>query len=84
MSWVSDIFTGGIAKTVETIALEAIDTDMEKAEAKALFTKVLDPNGKMRRDIMKFITRAYGCYLFLTVPLIFGMFFPIVFFSNFI
>ena len=46
MSW-TDIFTGGIVKSVENLASEWIETDMETAEAKALMVKTLDPNGKM-------------------------------------
>lgn len=68
---ISKIFTGGVVSTVEKIALEAIDTDKETAEAKALFIKTLDPNGKMRRDLSRFASRAYGFYLVSTVILIF-------------
>ena len=40
-----------------------IETDMESAEAKALFVRVLDPNGKMRRGISCFANKAFGGYL---------------------
>ena len=62
MSW-TDIFTGGIVKSVENLASEWIETDMESAEAKALMVKTLDPNGKMRRDLSRFACKAYAFYL---------------------
>ena len=64
------VFTGGIVNSVEKIALEAINTDKETAEAKALFVKTLDPNGKMRRDLSRFASGAYGFYLAATTILI--------------
>jgi len=75
---IANIFTGGATKAVENIAKEWIDTDLEKAkaghidaEAKSLFVKVLDPNGKMRRNLATFASWAYGYYLFVTSILIF-------------
>ena len=65
---------GGIATSIEKIALEYIDTDKETAEAKSMLVKVLDPNGKMRRDLSTFASRAYGFYLGSTTILI-GMYF---------
>jgi len=56
--------------SVENIATEWIQTDKETAEAKSLFVKTLDPNGKMRRDISKFTSKAYGFYLISTVGFI--------------
>lgn len=64
-------FTGGGMGSVERIASEFIETDKETAEAKSLFVKTLDPNGKMRRDLSTFACRAYGFYLITTVILIF-------------
>lgn len=58
-----DFLTGGIVNSVERIASEFIETDMESAEAKALMVKTLDPNGKMRRDLSRFNCVAYGFYL---------------------
>lgn len=58
-------------KSVENIATEWIETGKETAEAKALFVKTLDPNGKMRRDISTFTSKAYGFYLVSTVILLF-------------
>ena len=68
MGWASsigEIFTGGIVQSIERVSLEYIQTDIESEEAKAIRIKALDPNGAMRREIMRFITRAYGAYLFL-------------------
>ena len=45
------------------MALEYIETDKETAEAKCMLVKVLDPNGKMRRDISRFANRVFACYL---------------------
>lgn len=70
MGFFSKLLGGGIVGSIERIATEAIQTDMETAEAKALFVKTLDPNGKMRRDLSRFACRAYGFYLFFTVVLI--------------
>jgi len=56
---------------IQDIALEAIETDKESAEAKALFIKTLDPNGTMRRQLSVFASAAYGYYLFITSILIF-------------
>ena len=76
-STIKSIFTGGgVFKTIEAIATEAIETDKEKAEANALFIKTLDPNGLMRRDIGRFTCKAYGYFLgvmsFLLVANCFG------------
>jgi hypothetical protein len=62
--------SGGVVGSIERIASEFIETDMESAEAKALMIKVLDPNGKMRRDLSRFASRAYGFYLVMTTFLI--------------
>ena len=69
--FLGSIFTGGGISAIERIASEAIETDMESAEAKSLFVKTLDPNGKMRRDLSTFASRAYGFYLICTTILIF-------------
>lgn len=79
MGWtsiVSSIFGGGgVVKALENVALEAITTDQESAEAKALMVKTLDPNGMMRRETMRFVCRVYGFYLVVSVVLIFMGFF---------
>lgn len=67
LGWLTD----GITKTIETVATEWIDTDIESAEAKTLMIKALDPNGKMRRDLTKFACYAYGFYLVNAVVLIY-------------
>ena len=71
MKWLTNLFSGGLVKTVENIALEAIQTDQEKAEAKALFVKTLDPNGMMRRQLSRFACVAYGYYLLVMSVLLF-------------
>ncbi len=75
---IASIFTGGATKALENVAKEWIDTDLEKAqagkidaEAKSLFIKTLDPNGKMRRNLATFASWAYGYYLLVTSVLIF-------------
>jgi hypothetical protein len=71
MGLISSLFGGGIVQSVERLASEFIETDMESAEAKSLFVKTLDPNGKMRRDLSTFACKAYGFYLVATTILIF-------------
>ncbi len=70
MSWLSSIFSGGVVKAVENIALELIDTDKESAEAKTIMVKALDPNGAMRRDISQTVARLYTMYILLAVVLL--------------
>lgn len=71
MGFFSNLLSGGVVGSVERIASEFIETDMESAEAKSLFVKTLDPNGKMRRDLSKFACWAYGFYLVMTTILVF-------------
>ena len=70
MNWLAKLFSGGIVQSIERVALEAIDTDIESAEAKALYVKTLDPNGLMRRELSRFACVAYGWYLLITTVLI--------------
>jgi hypothetical protein len=64
MGILSKILGGGdMVGAIERIASEAITTDMESAEAKALWIKTLDPNGLMRRQLSQFACQAYGGYL---------------------
>lgn len=70
MGWLGKLFGSGIVGSIERVALEAIDTDRETAEAKALYVKTLDPNGLMRRELSRFASVAYGWYLFATTGLI--------------
>lgn len=71
MSFLANLFGGGIVKSIETIALDLIETDMESAEAKSLCIKTLDPNGKMRRDQSKNVGSMYKFYLITTASMIF-------------
>ena len=71
MSWLSSLLGGGIVGSVERIALEAIETNQEKADARAVLLKSIDPNGQMRRQLSKFASTAYGFYLVATTILIF-------------
>ena len=68
---VAGFFTGGVVKSIENIASEWIETDMESAEAKALMVKTLDPNGKMRRDQSNNVGGMYKFYLLSTALMIF-------------
>lgn len=70
-SKVLSIFTGGAINSLEKIALEFIETDKESAEAKVLKIKALDPNGKMRRELSRFASIAYGFYLINTTFLLY-------------
>lgn len=71
LAFFSKLFSSGIVGSIERLASEAIETEKESAEAKALFIKTLDPNGLMRRELSRFASVAYGFYLFFTVVLIF-------------
>ena len=71
MGWFSKIFGGGdVVGSIERIATEWIETDMEEAEAKTVMIKALDPNGAMRRQLSKDVTLMYKVYLFVTLGLI--------------
>lgn len=68
MGVLSKIFgVGDVVGSLERVASEFIETDMESAEAKSLFIKTLDPNGLMRRQLSSFACRAYGGYLVIMV-----------------
>lgn len=77
MGFITSLLGGGIVKSLESVALEWIDTPGEKAEAKALMVKTLDPNGKMRRDLSRFACQAYAFYLVAMVILSFMVAFGI-------
>jgi len=70
LGFLGKLFGTGVVGSIERIASEAIETDMESAEAKSLFIKTLDPNGSMRRDLSRFACKAYGFYLVMTTILI--------------
>lgn len=70
MGWFTDLFTGGAVKSIENIASEWIETDIEAAEAKAIMVKTLDPNGRMRRDQSRNVGNMYRFYLLSTAAMI--------------
>lgn len=70
MGWFTDLFTGGAIKSIENIASEWIETDIEAAEAKAIMVKTLDPNGRMRRDQSRNVGTMYRFYLLSTAAMI--------------
>lgn len=63
MSLIGELLGGGTFKAIENIATEWIETDTEKAEAKTLMIKTLDPNGLMRRDLSNRVSRLYTIYI---------------------
>lgn len=67
---IASIFTGGATSAIENIATEWIETNTEKAEAKSLMVKTLDPNGKMRRDQSNNVGGMYKFYLVSTAVMI--------------
>lgn len=71
MGWITSLLGGGgVVKSIENIASEWIETDMESAEAKVLMVKTLDPNGKMRRDLSNRVTALYTLYIVTTLILL--------------
>ena len=78
MSWFTNLFSGGIVKSIENIALELIETDKESAEAKVVLIKALDPNGKMRRDISGMVSKLYCLYIVVALILLLVTSFGIV------
>ena len=70
MSWFASLFSGGVVKSIENIASEWIETDLESAEAKSLMVKTLDPNGMMRREQSKNVGEMYKFYLLSTALMI--------------
>ena len=67
---IASIFTGGAVKSIENIASEWIETDLESAEAKVLMVQTLDPNGLMRRDLSQRVTALYTLYLAVMLSLL--------------
>lgn len=71
MKWLKSIFSGGgVVDAIEGIATEWIETDLEKAEAKTVMIKALDPNGAMRRQISRDVAMMYKTYLFVSLALL--------------
>lgn len=77
MGILSSLLGGGVVGSIERLGSEWIETNQEKAEAKALMVKTLDPNGKMRRDLSTFACLAYAFYLVAMVGLSFMVAFTI-------
>ena len=71
IGFLTSLLSGGLVGSMEKVASEFIQTDLESAEAKSLMIKTLDPNGKMRRDLSRFACKAYGFYLVAMVALSF-------------
>lgn len=65
----------GAMKSIENIASEWIETDLESAEAKVLMIKTLDPNGLMRRDLSNRVTTLYTLYILVMLSLLVCEFF---------
>ncbi len=78
MSWLASLFSGGAVKSIENIASEWIETDMEDAEAKCLMVKTLDPNGLMRRELSRRVTALYTLYLAVMLLLLAVEFFAVM------
>ena len=83
MSFLGKLFGGsGVIKSIENIASEWIETDMEDAQAKVLMVKTLDPNGKMRRDLSKRVADLYTLYIVVSLALLafefFGLGDPVI------
>ena len=70
MSWLSGVLGGGTFKAIESIATEWIQTDTERAEAKALMVKTLDPNGLMRRNLSDRVAFLYTVYILVVLALL--------------
>ena len=70
ISFLKSLFTGGAVKSIENIASEWIETDLESAQAKVLMVKTLDPNGLMRRDLSNRVTTLYTVYIMTTLTLL--------------
>ena len=70
-SSITSVFSGsGVVKSIENIASEWIETDLESAEAKVLMIKTLDPNGGMRRELSRRVTSLYTLYIVITLLLL--------------
>ena len=70
ISKVLSFFTGSGMKTIENIASEWIETDLEQAEAKTLMIKTLDPNGIMRRELSRKVSQLYTIYIVTALALL--------------
>jgi len=68
LSGIKSLFSA--SNSIENIAKEWIQTDIEKQEAKAVIIKTLDPNGLMRRDLSRKISALYILYVIVTLILL--------------
>lgn len=75
LSGIWSFLTGGGMKSIENIASEWIETDMENAEAKTLMIKTLDPNGIMRRELSRKVAQLYTLYIVTALALLVCEFF---------
>ena len=62
--------TGSGMKSIENIASEWIETDLEDAQAKTLMIKTLDPNGIMRRELSRKVSQLYTLYIVTALALL--------------
>lgn len=67
---IKSLFSGTALQSIERVATEWIETDVEKAEAKTVMLKALDPNGMMRRQLSRDVTKMYKIYLFTSLVLL--------------
>lgn len=68
---IKSLFSGsGAVKSIENIASEWIETDLESAQAKVLMVKTFDPNGMMRRNLSNRVTNLYTLYIVVTLILL--------------
>lgn len=65
-----DFFTGSGISSIEKIASEWIETDLEKAEAKTVMIKALDENGIMRRELSRKVSGLYALFIIVTLILL--------------
>ena len=70
LGFFTSLFSSGATKAIENIAKECIDTPEEKAQAKALMVKTLDPNGLMRRQISNTVSKLYVLYILVMLILL--------------
>ena len=68
--FIKSIFAGSGIGSIEKIASEWIQTDTERAEAKVLMVKTLDPNGLMRRNLSNRVTGLYTLYIVVMLVLL--------------
>lgn len=65
-----NLFGGEVVDTLGDVAKEWIETDKESAEAKSIFVKTLDPNGRMRKQISQDVSRMYQVYIYTVAILV--------------